>query len=186
MMMIILLLGALQMNQGVQIDAHDRLDIVRTDQEPATEHHPILDDPRYARLRPFTVNIKTKGGEAIHAIVVEFTVIDANGIRHDLPQFSDGPNDGKFAVVFPGSPTAFWPGGRMTKFNSYKPQGLPLMSSLNEARLDMLEHAKSVTFSVPWIEFEDGMVIDSTGPWTAKVAQSRVRMANQRAQWREK
>jgi hypothetical protein len=96
---------------GVHINAHDmRIDVVRTDQEPASEHHYVLDDPRYARLRPFEVTIRTKAGEAIQAIVVQFTVVDANGVTHDMPAFYNGPNDGKFAVVFANSSTTFWPG----------------------------------------------------------------------------
>jgi hypothetical protein len=169
-------------NQGVQINAHDRIDIVRTDQEPASEHRPVLDNPLFARLKPFTVTIRTKGDVAIHAIEVVFTVVDTNGVRQDMPRFYDGPNDGQFAVVFPGSATAFWPSGRVYKkpppYRS--PNSQPLMSPPREALMSMLENAQSITVSVPWIEFADGTVYDEGG-WAAKVADSRARMAASRA-----
>jgi hypothetical protein len=63
----------------------------------------------------------------------------------------------------------------------YKLQGLPLMSTPNEKTLDMIEHAQSITVSVPYIEFADGTVSDPTGTWTAKVALSRAQMAASRA-----
>jgi hypothetical protein len=137
-------------------------------------------------LRPFTVTIRTKGGEAIHAIEVVFTIVDANGVTHDMPMFYDGPNDGKFAVVFAGSSTTFWPGGRVTKTPPpYRPaNSQPLLSAPNETTMDMLEKAKSITVSVPFIEFADGTVFDAGG-WAAKVNQSRQALLDRRAQRRK-
>jgi hypothetical protein len=163
---------------GIQISPPDeRLIVVRTDQEQASEHHRVLDEPLMARLRPFTVTIRTKGGEAIHAIEVVFTIVDANGVTHDMPMFYDGPNDGKFAVVFAGSSTSFWPGGRVTKtpppYRSQNSQ--PLISMPNETTLAMIEHAQSVTVSVPFVEFADGTIYDEGG-WAVKVAATRQRI----------
>lgn len=165
-------------NNGVQINTLDNVVIVRTDSEPVTEHHYVLDDTRWSRLKPFTVTLRTKGDVAIHAIVVDFSVVDSNGVRHEMTHFYDGPNDGKFAVVFPGSATAFWPNGRVMKSPPpYRSQNsLPLMSSPNADLMTMLENAQSVTFSVLWIEFADGTVYDAGGQ-AAKVAASRQNMA---------
>jgi hypothetical protein len=184
MITILLLLVSRMLNQGVQINAHDmRIDIVRTDQQPASERHQVLDHPSMARLRPFTVTIRTKGEVAIHAMTVVFTIVDANGVTQTMPMFYDGPNDGKFAVVHPGGSTAFWPDGRVyNKLPPYRPAGAqPLITKPSDQQLDLLENAKSVTVSVPYIEFADGTVYDEGG-WAAKVAESRQRMLSRRAQ----
>jgi hypothetical protein len=169
-------------NQGVQINTPDRrIIVVRTDQQPASEHHPVLDEPSMARLRPFTVNISTASGEAIHAIVVEFTIVDANGTSHVVSKFYDGPNDGKFAVVRAGSSTAFWPNGNMPRTPPPdRPNAQPIISGASPETADLLEKAQVVTVSVPFIEFADGTVFDAGG-WTAKVAQSRQARAERQA-----
>jgi hypothetical protein len=175
-MTLLLILRLSQMlNQGVQISAHDmRIDVVRTDHEPASEHHPVLDMPDLARLKPFTVTIRTKGGEAIHAIVVNFSIVDANGVSHDLPQIHDGASS---VVVFPNNATAFWPGGRVVKAPPPDmPNAKPLIFKTPDELLAMIEQAKSVTFSVPFIEYADGTVYDEGG-WAARMAQSRQRRA---------
>jgi hypothetical protein len=155
-------------NPGVQIATPDeRIVLVRTDQQPANQHHPVLDRPEYARLGPYTVTLRVKGGQAIHAITVRFDVVDQNGVEESFPHFYDMP-PGQF-VVERGSSCEFWPGGRMYK----EIPGKPLMSKVPDQELDVFEHARSVTFSIDYVEFEDGT---TAGPNHYRDAVAKIRL----------
>lgn len=151
-----LVLGLLLLftNQGVQINqASDKIDIVRTDQQAAVEHHPILDDPQYARLRPFTVTVRTHD-VAIVELAIEFDAVDANGVRQSFPHIYIMP-PGQ-ALIPRNSTCEFWVTGKMC--NSLVKGRQPLMSKPSAAQMDMFEQAKNVTVTLMYVKYADGTI----------------------------
>jgi hypothetical protein len=146
----------------------DKIVIVRTENEPPQNHHPILDDPRYSRLKPWTVTIKTTD-KAIHTINVQWDVVDSEGMQHNFGQIFTMPPGGM--VVRRNSACEFWPGGRIYK----DIPGQPLMA-VDPEQINLMEHAKSVTMSVDYVQFEDGSVIGpNVRDTAAKIANAKAR-----------
>lgn len=145
--MLIMILLTLLINQP-----DGRVSLVRTNQQ--LDHNAALDLPQFSRLMPYAVTMRSNNGQAIRTVGISFDVIAANGDRQSFADIYDMPQGS--SVVHRGDSTSFWPGGRL----STKSSGHPLVSTLPDSQMLLIETAKSVTVNVTYLEFEDGTVVD--------------------------